>query len=90
MLECNCHCAGAVSDQCDNSGACTCKEQYTGEKCDQCKEGNYLVAGGDCDSCEGKLNKVLLKELCAIFINSLCHCKYCIFKIPFFITSLVI
>ena len=58
LLECNCHCAGAVSDQCDNSGACTCKEQYTGEKCDQCKEGNYLVAGGDCDSCEGKLYKV--------------------------------
>ena len=57
-LDCMCDIHGSISKSCDENGKCPCKEKYTGDKCDECIEGHYLVASFDGDYCEGKLYKV--------------------------------
>ena len=57
-LDCMCDYHGSISMSCDENGKCPCKEKYTGDKCDECIEGHYLVASFDGDYCEGKLYKV--------------------------------
>ncbi|KAL6061898.1 hypothetical protein STEG23_031517, partial [Scotinomys teguina] len=48
---CDCHPAGSLSLQCDNSGTCTCKPTVTGWKCDGCRPGFHSLSEGGCRPC---------------------------------------
>uniref|UniRef100_M3ZWA8 Netrin-G1 n=1 Tax=Xiphophorus maculatus TaxID=8083 RepID=M3ZWA8_XIPMA len=54
-IECNCNPSGSVSDHCNGTGYCTCKEGTTGPKCQECLPG-YLWENG-CKSrvCDNEL-----------------------------------
>ena len=50
ILECLCNTFGSEDTNCSNDeGVCTCKEGYTGDKCDSCAEG-YFQVNNDCIS----------------------------------------
>ena len=50
ILECLCNTFGSEDTNCSNDeGICTCKEGYTGDKCDSCAEG-YFQVNNDCIS----------------------------------------
>ena len=68
ILECLCNTFGSEDTNCSNDeGVCTCKEGYTGDKCDSCAEG-YFQVNNDCIS---KLMFVhLLSNYTFIFIIS--------------------
>ncbi|MED6269765.1 Netrin-G1 [Characodon lateralis] len=44
-IECNCNPSGSVSDRCNGTGYCICKEGTTGPKCQECLPG-YLWENG--------------------------------------------
>ncbi|XP_072488849.1 laminin subunit gamma-3 isoform X2 [Notamacropus eugenii] len=48
---CDCHPAGSLSLQCDNSGTCECKPSVTGWKCDRCLTGFHSLSEGGCRPC---------------------------------------
>nr|XP_015857477.1 laminin subunit gamma-3 [Peromyscus maniculatus bairdii] len=48
---CDCHPAGSLSLQCDDSGTCTCKPTVTGWKCDRCRPGFHSLSEGGCRPC---------------------------------------
>ncbi|KAM9062126.1 laminin subunit gamma-3 isoform X1 [Sarcophilus harrisii] len=48
---CDCHPAGSLSLQCDNSGTCECKPSVTGWKCDRCLTGFHSLSEGGCRAC---------------------------------------
>ncbi|XP_077003316.1 laminin subunit gamma-3 [Tamandua tetradactyla] len=48
---CDCHPAGSLHLQCDNSGTCTCKPTVTGWKCDRCLPGFHSLSEGGCRPC---------------------------------------
>nr|AAF08983.1 laminin 12 gamma 3 chain [Mus musculus] len=48
---CDCHPAGSLSLQCDNSGVCPCKPTVTGWKCDRCLPGFHSLSEGGCRPC---------------------------------------
>ena len=51
FLECQCDATkGSDNVQCDESGQCPCKTNYSGLKCDSCIEGFYLDADSLCQS----------------------------------------
>ncbi|XP_023181824.1 netrin-G1 isoform X4 [Xiphophorus maculatus] len=54
-VKCNCNPSGSVSDHCNGTGYCTCKEGTTGPKCQECLPG-YLWENG-CKSrvCDNEL-----------------------------------
>ena len=41
LLECECNAEGSVDLNCDAEGKCTCKENITGDKCDEVVPGYY-------------------------------------------------
>lgn len=43
---CLCHRTGAASVQCDNRGRCSCKQGFTGLKCELCEDGQKVGADG--------------------------------------------
>ncbi|XP_055084617.1 laminin subunit gamma-2 [Periophthalmus magnuspinnatus] len=43
---CFCHPAGSVSSQCDSRGHCSCKQGFTGDKCELCEDGQKIGADG--------------------------------------------
>ena len=45
FLECQCNPKGSVDDFCDVDGKCTCKDEFTGNKCDQCADGTLDCHG---------------------------------------------
>ena len=47
--DCKCNPDGSTTLQCDDKGECTCKEGFTGSKCDECVAN---VLGQNCDSCQ--------------------------------------
>ena len=47
-IPCDCNTTGALSDQCDEDGVCTCRPAITGEKCDMCLSDHW---GFDEDGC---------------------------------------
>jgi len=49
ILVCDCNSQGSIGVSCDNEGKCKCKPNFTGTRCDQCKEGLYNFP-----ICEGK------------------------------------
>ena len=49
LAACNCSATGSVSSMCDDTGKCTCKTGYSGNKCSECKSGYYKDdASGEC------------------------------------------
>ncbi|XP_033845842.1 laminin subunit gamma-3 [Periophthalmus magnuspinnatus] len=50
-LPCNCNINGSVTQQCDQTGSCVCKEGVTGEKCDTCTPGFHSLGLGGCRPC---------------------------------------
>lgn len=48
---CDCHPAGSLRLQCDDSGTCTCKATVTGWKCDRCLPGFHSLSEGGCRPC---------------------------------------
>ncbi|GAB1286215.1 Laminin subunit gamma-3 [Apodemus speciosus] len=48
---CDCHPAGSLGLQCDNSGTCPCKPTVTGWKCDRCLPGFHSLSEGGCRPC---------------------------------------
>ena len=47
--ECKCNPEGSTALDCDNNGHCSCKEGFTGIKCDECLPN---VVGDKCDACQ--------------------------------------
>ena len=46
LLECQCNQKGSKDDFCDaDAGKCTCKDEFTGNKCDQCVDGTQDCHG---------------------------------------------
>ena len=51
ISECGCDATKGSQDvNCDATGKCTCKDTYTGLKCDMCQDNYYLDASGLCQS----------------------------------------
>ena len=49
--ECLCKTVGSVDTSCtDDAGVCTCNEGYSGDKCDSCADGWFMING----VCHGK------------------------------------
>ena len=48
-LDCMCNAEGSVDNSCNENGKCSCNDNITGEKCDQCAE-RYVEFPG-CDQC---------------------------------------
>ncbi|XP_054440811.1 laminin subunit gamma-3 [Pteronotus mesoamericanus] len=48
---CDCHPAGSLRLQCDDSGTCRCKATVTGWKCDRCLPGFHSLSEGGCRPC---------------------------------------
>ncbi|KAM5329584.1 laminin subunit gamma-3 [Glossophaga mutica] len=48
---CDCHPAGSLGLQCDDSGTCVCKATVTGWKCDRCLPGFHSLSEGGCRPC---------------------------------------
>ncbi|XP_008436581.1 netrin-G1 isoform X2 [Poecilia reticulata] len=69
--ECNCNPSGSVSDHCNGTGYCTCKEGTTGPKCQECLPG-YLWENG-CKSrvCDNELLRCQNGGEC---VNNRCSC----------------
>ena len=52
-IECGCNTTGAVSSDCDPvSGACQCKPNIIGDKCDMCLSGYYLPDPNGLNGCQ--------------------------------------
>ena len=47
--ECKCNPDGSITLKCDADGNCTCKDGFTGSKCDKCKPN---IIGDTCDACQ--------------------------------------
>uniref|UniRef100_A0A8B9PLG5 Laminin EGF-like domain-containing protein n=1 Tax=Apteryx owenii TaxID=8824 RepID=A0A8B9PLG5_APTOW len=48
---CHCNAAGSLQLQCDSAGACACKANVTGWKCERCKDGFHSLGDGGCRDC---------------------------------------
>jgi hypothetical protein len=47
ILDCGCSVMGSVKNQCEkNTGKCTCKQGFTGEKCQICPDGSEATLEG--------------------------------------------
>ena len=74
ILACQCHKEGSKSQQCDKvTGQCQCKDRFTGQRCDRCKEGYGNVASG-CRNCQCDLIGSFTPESCN-GVTGQCHCK---------------
>ena len=50
VKDCECNEPGSVSQQCDDEGICSCKDEYTGDKCDSCARSTWDIAS-NCLKC---------------------------------------
>uniref|UniRef100_A0A3Q2P2M9 Laminin N-terminal domain-containing protein n=1 Tax=Fundulus heteroclitus TaxID=8078 RepID=A0A3Q2P2M9_FUNHE len=52
---CGCSQSGSLSESCDETGQCRCKEGVAGVKCDRCSRGYYGYHGSNCTGrrCDG-------------------------------------
>ncbi|XP_075994226.1 netrin-G1 isoform X3 [Genypterus blacodes] len=71
-IDCNCNPFGSVSDRCNGTGFCKCKEGTTGPKCQECLPG-YLWDNG----CKSRVcdNELLRCQNGGVCVNNLrCEC----------------
>ena len=54
FLACDCNDQGAANMSCNSDGICACKENITGNKCDECILGHFPFP--DCNR-QGKIHK---------------------------------
>jgi hypothetical protein len=52
-VECNCSLSGSLSPDCNNGGACACKANVDGAKCNMCKPGFFNLQASDPHGCKG-------------------------------------
>jgi hypothetical protein len=53
FVECNCSLSGSLSPDCNNGGACACKANVDGAKCNMCKPGFFNLQASDPHGCKG-------------------------------------
>jgi len=74
---CDCDSQGSIGVSCDNDGKCKCKPNFTGTRCDKCKEGLYNFP-----ICEGK---ILIVCTCPYLIHILTwniyFCNICFYRV---------
>ena len=52
LFRCGCDALGSVSDQCDDSGICSCQPGVYGAKCDSCMPGFFGLSSEGCKACD--------------------------------------
>ncbi|XP_077591984.1 netrin-G1 isoform X7 [Stigmatopora nigra] len=71
-IECNCNPFGSVSDRCNGTGFCICKEGTTGPKCRKCLPGYIWEDGCKSRVCDNELMRCQNGGVC---INNVrCNC----------------
>ena len=69
---CNCNVTGSLSLECNALGACTCKRNVQGLKCDQCKPGFFGLQQNNLGGCQGteESSYRIHKRYCIVGLNS--------------------
>ena len=59
LLECECNAQGSAKLSCNSDGICACKDNITGDKCDDCILGHFPFP--DCN--RGKIHKFCTNDI---------------------------
>ncbi|XP_029313896.1 netrin-G1 isoform X2 [Cottoperca gobio] len=74
--ECNCNPFGSVSDRCNGTGFCICKEGTTGPKCQQCLPGYLWDDGCKSRVCDNELLRCQNGGVCVNNVRCSCPSDY--------------
>ncbi|KAM6907924.1 netrin-G1 [Lycodopsis pacificus] len=75
-IECNCNPFGSVSDRCNGTGFCICKEGTTGPKCQQCLPGYLWDDGCKSRVCDNELLRCQNGGVCVNNVRCSCTSDY--------------
>ncbi|XP_054621150.1 netrin-G1 isoform X1 [Dunckerocampus dactyliophorus] len=75
-IECNCNPFGSVSDRCNGTGYCICKEGTTGPKCRQCLPGYLWDDGCKSRVCDNELMRCQNGGVCVNNVRCSCPSAY--------------
>uniref|UniRef100_A0A8C2ZJD8 Netrin-G1 n=1 Tax=Cyclopterus lumpus TaxID=8103 RepID=A0A8C2ZJD8_CYCLU len=75
-IECNCNPFGSVSDRCNGTGFCICKEGTTGRKCQQCLPGYLWDDGCKSRVCDNELLRCQNGGECVNNVRCSCPSDY--------------
>ncbi|XP_029313894.1 netrin-G1 isoform X1 [Cottoperca gobio] len=75
-IECNCNPFGSVSDRCNGTGFCICKEGTTGPKCQQCLPGYLWDDGCKSRVCDNELLRCQNGGVCVNNVRCSCPSDY--------------
>ncbi|XP_037612660.1 netrin-G1 isoform X1 [Sebastes umbrosus] len=75
-IECNCNPSGSVSDRCNGTGFCICKEGTTGPKCQQCLPGYLWDDGCKSRVCDNELLRCQNGGVCVNNVRCSCPSDY--------------
>ncbi|XP_069007498.1 netrin-G1 isoform X1 [Embiotoca jacksoni] len=75
-IECNCNPFGSVSDRCNGTGFCICKEGTTGPKCQECLPGYLWDDGCKSRVCDNELLRCQNGGVCVNNVRCTCPSTY--------------
>ncbi|KAM7370104.1 hypothetical protein PAMP_011385 [Pampus punctatissimus] len=75
-IECNCNPFGSVSDRCNGTGFCICKEGTTGPKCQECLPGYLWDDGCKSRVCDNELLRCQNGGVCVNNVRCTCPSAY--------------
>ncbi|TKS87942.1 Netrin-G1 Laminet-1 [Collichthys lucidus] len=75
-IECNCNPFGSVSDRCNGTGFCICKEGTTGPKCQECLPGYLWDDGCKSRVCDNELQRCQNGGVCVNNVRCNCPAAY--------------
>ncbi|XP_032359583.1 netrin-G1 isoform X8 [Etheostoma spectabile] len=75
-VKCNCNPFGSVSDRCNGTGLCICKEGTTGPKCQQCLPGYLWDDGCKSRVCDNELLRCQNGGVCVNNVRCSCPSDY--------------